>query len=69
MFCLEDLSKEDLRINATFEALAAAAAAAGHPRAATEQYRDVADTLQGAAPNLHQTTQEPLCKLERAQHG
>jgi hypothetical protein len=69
MFCLEDLSEEELRkVKATFELLAAAPAAAGHPLAAAEQSRDAGDTLQGAAPKLHQTTQEPLCKLEGAQH-
>lgn len=41
MFCLEDLSEDELRrVKATFESLAAASPAAGRLMAATEQLED-----------------------------
>jgi low affinity Fe/Cu permease len=70
MLCIEDLGAEELkRVKETFESLATAPAAAGRIRETTEQLKRVGDSLHDAAAKLHQTTQEPIRKLEGAQHG
>jgi low affinity Fe/Cu permease len=70
MLCLEDLSEEELKkVKVTFESLVAAPAAAGRIRETTEQLEDAGDALHGAAAELQRSTQEPIHKLQGAQHG
>ena len=70
MLCLEDLGEDELKkVKATFEALAAAPAAAGHIRETSERLEDAGEALHGAAAEFHRETREPIRQLEGAQHG
>jgi low affinity Fe/Cu permease len=70
MLCLEDLSEDELKkVKGTFESLASAPATADRIDESIKRLVETGDALHGAATELQRSRQEPIRKVEGAQHG